>query len=296
MSEIILVLLQHKYLSMTDSINIRNCEDRIYFSEITHDMFCDHRIPTRGVMMVRSGILTIETEDEHIEAHSGEYIFWNRNCKSRMKKSSDGDIPFRSIAISLDSNTLRSFFSENLSNKRLPVKIMPIYSPAVPLPHNIKLDSLFMSLMPYADQGIDPDRETINAALQSAIQCLLSIDDRMYPTLFDFHETWKIDLLDFMEKHFAEKMTIEEYASYTGRSLATFKRDFAKISPLTPQKWLIEQRLELSAKLLKDSKIKPSTVYYEVGFRNRTHFSGLFKQRYGLSPAAYQRQTINHSN
>lgn len=29
---------------------------------------------------------------------------------------------------------------------------------------------------------------------------------------------------------------MEEIASYTGRSLATFKRDFAKVSDLTPQK------------------------------------------------------------
>ena len=277
---------------MTDSINIRNCGDKIYFSEITHDMFCDHRLPNHGMMMVRSGVLTIETEDEHIEAHAGQYVFWHRNCKATMKKCSDGDTPFRSIAICLDARMLRDFFSENLANKRLPSKVLPIYSPAVPLPHNIKVDSLFSSLMPYADQGVDPDEETIKAVMQGAIRCLLEIDERMYPTLFDFHETWKIDLPNFMENHFTEDLTMEEFATYTGRSLATFKRDFAKFSDLSPQKWLIEQRLELSGKLLKDPKVKPSAVYITVGFRNRTHFSGLFKQRFGLSPAAYQQQYI----
>ena len=128
--------------------------------------------------------------------------------------------------------------------------------------------------------------------MEGAIRCLLDIDERMYPTLFDFHETWKIDILNFMERHFTEDLTMEEFASYTGRSLATFKRDFAKVSDLSPQKWLIEQRLELSGKLLKDPKVKPSAVYESVGFRNRTHFSGLFKQRFGLSPAAYQQKYI----
>jgi AraC family transcriptional regulator, exoenzyme S synthesis regulatory protein ExsA len=54
---------------------------------------------------------------------------------------------------------------------------------------------------------------------------------------------WKIDLLDFMEKNFCEDLSMEEFASYSGRSLATFKRDFKKASPLSPQKWLIEKPL-----------------------------------------------------
>lgn len=39
---------------MADSINIRNYGEKIYFSEITHDMFCDPRLPNHGMMMVRS--------------------------------------------------------------------------------------------------------------------------------------------------------------------------------------------------------------------------------------------------
>lgn len=45
-------------------------------------------------------------------------------------------------------------------------------------------------------------------------------------------------------------MSIDDFATYTGRSLATFKRDFAKISSLPPQKWLIEHRLEKAADML----------------------------------------------
>ncbi|WP_407032619.1 helix-turn-helix transcriptional regulator [Polluticaenibacter yanchengensis] len=37
-----------------------------------------------------------------------------------------------------------------------------------------------------------------------------------------------------------DDLTMEQIASFTGRSLVTFKRDFKKISSLTPQKWLIK--------------------------------------------------------
>ncbi|MCC8112968.1 MAG: AraC family transcriptional regulator [Bacteroidales bacterium] len=255
-------------------------------------MYCDHRLPNHGMMFVRSGVLTIETDKEHIEAHAGDYIFWRRNCTARMKKQSEGDTPFQSIAIALDSKFLKSYFSEQLQGKRLPVEQLAIQAPAVPLLHNIKIDSLFMSLIPYADQGIEPDSETIQWKQREAVNILLEADHRMYATLFDFHETWKIDLAEFMEQHFMLDMTMEEFASYTGRSLATFKRDFKKFTPLTPEKWLVEQRLDLSSTLLRNPKTKPSDVYFEVGFKSRTHFSGLFKQRFGLSPAAYQQKYI----
>jgi len=81
------------------------------------------------------------------------------------------------------------------------------------------------------------------------------------------------------------ELTMEEIASYTGRSLATFKRDFAKISDLTPQKWLINKRLQVAYdKLTKENK-KVSDVYVEVGFKNLSHFYSAFKKQFGYSPA-----------
>lgn len=93
-----------------------------------------------------------------------------------------------------------------------------------------------------------------------------------------------------MEANFREDLTLEEFASYTGRSLATFKRDFAKISPLTPEKWLLEKRLDFAHKLLTEEHKMVSDVYLEAGFRNRTHFSTAFRKRYGVTPAEAGRE------
>ena len=57
---------------------------------------------------------------------------------------------------------------------------------------------------------------------------LLNTDRNLYASLFDFVDPWKIDI-DYMYD-----LSMEEIASYTGRSLATFKRDFAKVSDLPP--------------------------------------------------------------
>ena len=77
---------------------------------------------------------------------------------------------------------------------------------------------------------------------------------------------------------------MEEISGYTGRSLATFKRDFKKISELTPQKWLIKRRLEAAHDILKTDNKKISDICFEVGFKNLSHFSKLYKEKYGTSP------------
>ena len=88
-----------------------------------------------------------------------------------------------------------------------------------------------------------------------------------------------------MEENFTEDMTMEEFASYTGRSLSTFKRDFARICDVTPQKWLNEKRLVCAEEMLRKGKTTVKDVYYLVGFKNRSHFSTIFKKRFGISPS-----------
>ena len=89
-----------------------------------------------------------------------------------------------------------------------------------------------------------------------------------------------------------DELTMEEIARYTGRSLATFKRDFKKISNLSPQKWLIKRRLEAARLLLQEPGKKVQEVYLEVGFRNPSHFSKAFKALYGIAPTEIIRNEI----
>ena len=96
----------------------------------------------------------------------------------------------------------------------------------------------------------------------------------------------EVFLLDFLNKNYMYEFTMEDLAHYTGRSLATFKRDFKKISDLTPEKWLIRKRLEVAYNLMKEGRNKVVDVYTKVGFRNQSHFSAAFKKQYGIAPTA----------
>ena len=156
----------------------------------------------------------------------------------------------------------------------------------VKLPKTVELASLFASMTPYFDRDVKPQDDFMNLKLQEGLLALLHIDKRFASMLFDFNEPWKMDILDFMNKNYMYEFSMEELAHYTGRSLATFKRDFKKVSDLTPEKWLIRKRLEVAYDLMKEGGQKIVDVYAKVGFKNPSHFSTAFKKQYGIPPTA----------
>ena len=90
--------------------------------------------------------------------------------------------------------------------------------------------------------------------------------------------------MDFLESNYMNDISMEEIANYTGRSLSTFKRDFKKCSALSPQEWLIHRRLEAARELIRKGRRKGSEICFEVGFKNLSHFSKVYKETYGIPP------------
>ncbi|WP_307295189.1 AraC family transcriptional regulator [Flavobacterium sp. SORGH_AS_0622] len=88
-----------------------------------------------------------------------------------------------------------------------------------------------------------------------------------------------------MKKNFHFNVQLDRFAYLTGRSLATFKRDFQRIFEVSPSRWLLQKRLQQAYYLIKEKGKTPTEVYLEVGFEDLSHFSFAFKKQYGLSPS-----------
>lgn len=270
---------------MSENI-LNNYGDIVYSCLIPHDTDWEHRRPDHSIIFVRSGKLLIEDHGESLTVEAGNYVFIRRNCTVNITKMSIGEIPYRGVLIILQRAKLKEYYARlTQGSNKLPRDVKAIAEAAKILPHSAAVEGLFSSLLPYIDMNEHPSDEMLALKLQEAIMALLATDRRFYPTLFDFNETWKIDILDFLEQNFTEDMTLEEFASYTGRSLATFKRDFAKISNTTPQRWITDHRLERAHQLLASHTLSATEVAYRVGFKNRSHFSSAFKHRFGYAPS-----------
>ena len=272
---------QAKSVPMTVIFNYNN----IFFSFFYDDESgCIHRSHEYAMNYVYSGEMLLDNGKEQIHVGKGECVFIPRDHHITMyKKTCDGE-RYCGIFLSFTRKFLREMYGK-LELPKMAVDT-PKIEQALRLPKTAEITSLFASMTPYFDPNVKPQDDFMHLKLQEGLLALLHIDNRFVPTLFDFNEAWKIDILEFMNANYMYEFSLEELAHYTGRSLATFKRDFKKLSDLIPEKWLIRKRLEVAYQLMKEGGKRISDVYAEVGFKNPSHFSTAFKRQYGVPPTA----------
>ena len=143
----------------------------------------------------------------------------------------------------------------------------------------------FDSLLPYFEHPEQMSPALAELKTKEALELLLRHDPDLKFFLFDFSEPYKIDLEAYMNKHYMFNVPTEQFARLTGRSLASFKRDFQKTFSTSPGQWLQQKRLEEAYFQISKKGRKPSEVYLDVGFENLSHFSYSFKKAYGVAPS-----------
>lgn len=274
---------QERELDMDESkvFNYSN----IFFSCYTPNERGYHsRVQDPILIYVCSGELLLQERQSKMKIHAGECAFVRKDHQISLLKQPKGKEQFRGISLVFSRSFLREFY-QTIDKKMPPLHVRKQSQSVIRLPQTPAIASLFQSMLPYFDASAEPTDRIIHLKLQEGIYALLEIDDQFYPSLFDFTDPWKIDIVDFMEKNYAYDLSIEEIAHYTGRSLATFKRDFKKLSNLPPQKWLMEKRLNVAQDKIENEKKKVSEVYLEVGFKNISHFSTAYKKKFGYPPS-----------
>lgn len=253
----------------------------MYFDE---GMSCLHRNHSHVLVYMYSGELEINEQGKITRLHKGDCAFIRKDFSVQLTKQSYNGEQFKAIFLMFTTKFLRDFYSK-LDKNTIPEEAKRDRVSIYKLPSNRPdVVSLFESMTPYFDSSMQPSEALLNLKMMEGVYILLNTDKNLYASLFDFTEPWKINILDFLEKNFTNDLSMEEIANYTGRSLATFKRDFAKISDLTPQKWIIKRRLEAAHDLIQSGNKKVSEVCFDVGFKNLSHFSKIYKETYGIAP------------
>ena len=81
----------------------------------------------------------------------------------------------------------------------------------------------------------------------------------------------------------------EKLARTMGISRTKLYRDLKRIDGFSLAYYLRNARLEKAAYLLRHSDLNVSEVMYDVGFINSSHFTKIFKQKYGVTPSDYKK-------
>jgi AraC-like DNA-binding protein len=229
-----------------------------------------------------SGTLVLNDGNKEYIFRAGDFRFIKRNHLLKFIKQPPESGEFKTVSVYFDQETLRNFSIEYGYAAR---EHRPGDTPIVALKPSPLYKSFMDSLMPYERLNDPGHANLLSIKLKEAILILLQANPELASVLFDFSEPGKIDLEAFMNKNFHFNVELRRFAYLTGRSLATFKRDFEKIFHLSPSRWLQQRRLQEAHYLIKEKGAAPSDIYLDLGFQDLSHFSFAFKKTYGVAPS-----------
>ncbi len=157
---------------------------------------------------------------------------------------------------------------------------------------NETTQAFFYSILPYFKQTIHPSEGLLELKFKELLFNLF-LDPANAEVLAyanSLMHVSKVPLWQIMESNYMFNLTIDQFARMAHRSTSVFKKEFTEYYKISPGKWLTQKRLEHARSLLETSQKSVSDVAFNSGFENLSHFSRIFKQKYGKSPLQYQNQ------
>ena len=97
-----------------------------------------------------------------------------------------------------------------------------------------------------------------------------------------------------VQNSYAQNITIKQVADLCSFSESHFMKLFKELTGMSFTAYLVNYRLELSAKQLLETDQKIIDIATNCGFNNHSYFTRAFLKKYGLTPAKY-RQTFSQS-
>ena len=159
---------------------------------------------------------------------------------------------------------------------------------------NDRIRECYLSMTHYFDESNKHPEDIIEMKFKELLYNIF-IHPKNRPVLAYVNaisEGYVTPIWEVMENNYMYNLKLKEFAQIASRSLSKFKIDFHNHYKTTPGKWLLNKRLEHAKRLLGTSSINISEAAFESGFENITHFSRVFKDKYGLSPSAF-RKSVN---
>lgn len=96
------------------------------------------------------------------------------------------------------------------------------------------------------------------------------------------------DLNDYLEAHLGERISVSTMACIVGLRPRFFLRAFRAATGTTPHAYLIERRMEVARRKLRETRETVTSIAYATGFASASHFATQFKRTFGMTPIDYR--------
>ncbi len=201
----------------------------------------------------------------------------------------DDDVEFCDLIIFIPDEFIRSVLNKyQLKLKRdKEIEVEKV----IPLNFDKALDGYYHSMFAYLQSKKPPSETLLRIKFEELIVNLLNNPENLSLLNYvdELCQEGKISIRQIMESNYCCNLNLEDFARLSARSLSAFRRDFVEIYGMPPGQWLREKRLAYSRHLLQSTEKKIDDILYESGFRNRSHFIKVFKQKFGMTPRRYRK-------
>jgi len=248
---------------------------------------CYHELSRKGENFVPkhtlsyqiSGSFVLADDKENFTAMPGDFNLIRKNQLVKFVKVPPENGVFESMNIYLRDESLLNFSKEYHLQAEHSVAAKSL----IRIDFNAVLKNFIASLKTLLENDFN-NQALIDVKIKELLLILLQTQPELKNILFDFSEPFKIDLEAFMNQNYRYNVNLDRFAYLTGRSLATFKRDFEKIFHVSPHKWILQKRLNEAHFLLREERKSASDIFVDLGFEDLSHFSYAFKKQFGYSP------------
>ena len=96
------------------------------------------------------------------------------------------------------------------------------------------------------------------------------------------------DVLDYIDSHYTEELTLDDIADFSGFSKYHFTRLFKQYTDSTFYDYLSFRRIKSAEELLANPELSITEIALQSGFSSISTFNRIFKQKKGCTPSEYR--------
>ncbi|HAB19106.1 MAG TPA: AraC family transcriptional regulator [Verrucomicrobiota bacterium] len=244
---------------------------------------------TDYLVHIVTGKKTWHTVDGVWLANPGDTLFFKKGA-TIVEQHLEGDVCL--LMLFVPDALLRHAVREVISAIKLPANDRAPIKTALRVENDLALAALFQSMRTYLSGKQKPPEPLVRLKLKELVISVLTSGTNAELAAY-FRDIGAHDspsVAEIMEANFRFNLSLEEYAKLCHRSLSSFKRVFQEHFQESPGKWLLRRRLDYAATLLRNSPANVTEIVFESGFEDVSHFSRVFKRRFGASPMAYRQE------
>ncbi len=230
---------------------------------------------------MESGERSLSCKNKEYTLHAGNVIIFNPGDNHACVQSDEGTLDYRGINISKE--TMLDLAGEITGKRELPG-----FSENV-----LNDEDVICCLRPLHDTIM---KRIHDFEKEEQLLFLISLLIKRYSQPFDECVQACREELEkacrFMEKHFAEHISLDMICRHIGLSKSALLKAFTKEKGVTPYNYLENIRIGNARKLL-EAGVPPVEAALKTGFSDQSHFTNYFNRFTGLTPGVY-REIFRH--